>query len=96
MKGFLEGFLFRPQGEPMVYPYGFASKVSQFPYKFFWRESWHMRYMFYAAAFVVFPLYYQIDKKLTSPENKSLWREKRKHDREHHQAELEKKWEVRT
>ena len=95
MKGFLEGFLFRPQGEPMVYPYTAAAKVSQFPYRYVWREAWHLRYMVYACILIV-PIYWKIDKKLTSPENKAYWREKRKHDLEHHREELKKNWEVRT
>lgn len=96
MKGFLEGFLFRPQGEPMVYPCTMSAKISQFPWKYAWREAWHFRYLVYAGAFLVVPLFWQIDKKLTSPENKAYWREKRKHDVEHHHAEMKKKWEVRT
>jgi hypothetical protein len=96
MKGFMEGFLFRPQGEPMIYPYGLAAKFSQFPYRYVWKECWHFRYIAYSMAFVVFPIYWQIDKKLTGPENSAYWREKRKHDLEHHHAELKKKWEVRT
>lgn len=92
----MEGFLFRPQGKPMPYPVTISAKISQFPYRHYWHEAWIIRYFTYALMFGVFPLYWQIDKKLTSPENKALWREKRKHDLEHHKKELEKLWEVRT
>lgn len=92
----LEGTLIRPQGKRMIFPYTIAGKISQFPYRYTWNEAWHVRYMSYAFLLVVAPLYWKISKKLTSPENKAYWREKRKHDREHHQKELEKKWEIRT
>lgn len=96
MKGFLNGFLFRPQGKPMIFPYTTAAKWSQFPYRYVWHEAWVFRYWVYASVFFVIPLYWKLDKKLTSKENKALWREKRKKDAEHHRHELEKKWEVRT
>ena len=92
----MEGFLFRPQGGPMVYPYTMSARFSQFPWRYAWHEAWMVRYPIYAMVFVVFPLYWQIDKKLTSPENKKFWKEKRKHDFEHHRKEMEKIWEVRT
>lgn len=92
----MEGFLFRPQGKPMIFPYTVGSKISQFPWRLIWHEAWVARYFVYAAAFVVFPLYWKIDQKLTSKENKALWREKRKKDAEHHRHELEKQWEIRT
>lgn len=80
----------------MVYPYTMSAKISQFPWRYLWHESWQARYMVYATLFVVFPLAWKIDKKLTSPENKAYWREKRKHDYEHHYEECKKRWEVRT
>lgn len=96
MKGFLEGIVFRPQGKPMAYPYTMSAKLSQFPWRFLWHRSWTSRYFAYAVVFLVWPAYWQIDKVLTGPENKALWREKRKHDAEHHRKHLEKLWEVRT
>lgn len=80
----------------MAFPYTMAAKLSQFPYRFLWNESSALRYVTYAAIFVVGPLYWKMDQFLTSPENKALWKEKRAHDREHHRKELEKMWEVRT
>lgn len=80
----------------MVFPVTFGAKISQFPYRHYWHEVWIIRYVSYAAFFVMVPLYWQIDKKLTGPENKAFWREKRKHDAEHHRKEMEKIWEVRT
>lgn len=96
MKGFLEGLVFRPQGGPMAYPYTLGAKISQFPYRQVWHECWHVRYLAGAYFFIVLPLYYTLDKQLTSPANKALWKAKRQHDREHRQHELEKMWEVRT
>lgn len=96
MKGFLEGFLFRPQGKPQVFPVTLGAKLSQFPYRTYWHEAWVIRYLMYAVCFVTLPLYWQIDKSLTSPQNKALWREKRKHELEHLKKDMEKIWEVRT
>lgn len=93
---FLEGFLFRPQGKPMVYPYTLSAKISQFPYRQAWHYSWLVRYFTYSVVFVVFPLYWQIDKKLTGEANKKFWKEKRRADAEHHRHEMEKIWEIRT
>lgn len=95
MKG-LQGLLFRPQGQPMAFPYTFAAKVSQHPWRFAWHEAWIVRYLSYSYLFCVLPLGLWIDSKLTSPENKLLWKEKRKHDREHHAKEMAKLWEIRT
>ena len=80
----------------MAYPYTVSGRMSQFPYKYMWNEMWFARYLVFSAFFVVFPIYWQIDKKLTSPENKAYWRDKRKADIAHHWHEMEKKWEVRT
>lgn len=96
MSKFLEGFLFRPQGKPMVYPYTLSAKISHMPWKFIWNESIIFRYYCYGMIFVVTPLIYKINKKLTSPDNKKFWKEKRKHDAEHHRQHIEKLWEVRT
>lgn len=95
-KGFLEGFLFRPQGGPMDFPTTPAARISQFPYRHLWHRSWVIRYWLGTTLFIIVPVYWQIDKFITSPENKKLWKEKRKHDKEHHQKEMEKIWEVRT
>lgn len=80
----------------MVYPATVGAKISQFPYRHYWHNSWVIRYWAYSIVFVVVPLYWQIDKKLTSKENKALWREKRKHEVEHIKHEMAKIWEVRT
>lgn len=80
----------------MVFPYTTSAKLSQFPYRYYWHECWHLRFITYGVVFLLVPLYWKIDKKLTSPENKAYWREKRKADHEHHHAELVKKWEIRT
>lgn len=95
MKG-LEGLLFRPQGKPMAYPYTMAARFSQFPLRFAWNEAFVVRYFAYSYLLVVLPLGMWIDSKLTSPENKLLWKEKRKLDREHHEHEMAKVWEIRT
>ncbi|KAG9510137.1 Zinc finger protein, partial [Fragariocoptes setiger] len=92
---FLEGFLFRKQGAPMVYPVTFGAKMSQFPYKYYWQESYLARYFVYGVILYL-PIETYIHNKANSPENTALWREKRKHDREHHAQEMAKKWEVRT
>lgn len=80
----------------MAHPYGVAAKFSQFPWVFAFHESMPFRYGAYSFLFLVVPLYFMIDTKLTSPENKKFWKEKRKHDDEHHRHEMEKKWEIRT
>lgn len=79
----------------MVWPYTLSAKLSQYPYKYVWREAWNARFLVYSIAFMI-PILLKVDKTLTGPENKAYWREKRKHDREHHLEELKKKWEVRT
>lgn len=80
----------------MVYPYTTSAKMSQFPYRFLWHEAGLFRFWIYATVFLAVPIYWKIDKKLTGPENKALWKHKREHDLEHHRKELEKMWEVRT
>ena len=80
----------------MIYPYTVSARISQFPWRYAWHEAWHIRYMTASIFLVVLPLYWQIDKKLTSPENKAYWREKRRKDVEEHWHHMEKKWEVRT
>lgn len=96
MAKFLEGWLFRPQGAKMAYPISLAGKISQFPLKFIWHEAWMVRYFVYVNIFAVLPLYYNIDKVLTGPENTKLWTEKRQKDKEDHHHHMEKLWEVRT
>lgn len=92
---FLEGWLFRPQGQPMEFPYTYSAKLSQFPYKFYFRQSFMVRYFCYSFILMT-PLIYSIHKMANSPENTAFWREKRKHDDEHHKHEMEKLWEKRT
>lgn len=92
---FLEGWLFRPQGKPMDFPVTAAAKLSQYPYRFVWNEAWFARYFCYSSI-IMWAVYWQIDKKLTSKENKEFWAEKRKKDLEHHRHHLEKLWEVKT
>lgn len=96
MSKLLSEYLFRPQGQRMDWPMGVAAKIQQSPYRHFWHEAWMLRFFIYGNVLVVIPLYWQISKVLTGPENKKYWKEKRAHDREHHRKEMEKLWEVRT
>jgi len=80
----------------MVYPYTLAARISQYPYRHVWHESIHTRMLVYSALFFCLPVVYMINKRVTSPQNRAFWKEKRKHDAEHHRKELEKIWEVRT
>lgn len=80
----------------MAYPYGIAAKVSQFPYRFAWHESMFFRYGALSCVIFIYPLYFWIDSKLLSAENKKTWKEKRQRDDEHHRHLMEKKWEIRT
>lgn len=91
-----EGFFTRPQGGPMVFPYTSAAKISQFPWRYFYNECFYVRYSLAVFGLVVLPVFWKIDKALLSPENKALWREKRKSDRAAHWHHMEKNWEVRT
>lgn len=93
---FLEGWITRPQGGPMIYPSTFAARWSQFPWRHHWHRSLFFRYSAYTFMLIVIPMYWKIDKFTTSKENKALWQEKRKKDHHHWQEQCEKLWEVRT
>ena len=92
----MEGILFRPQGEPMVYPYTMAARISQFPWRHFWNESWFVRYGAGVSVFILLPIYLKINKFVNSPENEAMWREKKKQEAHDHHKHMEKLWEVRT
>lgn len=49
----------KPVGRPMKYPYTFSAKIAQFPYKFYWKNSWLARYWIYGMV-VSFPLFYKV------------------------------------
>lgn len=96
MSKFIKNFLIRPQGQPMIFPYTIGALIQHFPYRWVWNESGLVRYYMYGLGLVVFPLYYKISKKLTSPENKAIWKQKRKDEIEKHRKHCEHLWEVRT
>lgn len=50
MKGFLAGFLFRPQGKPMIYSHTYGAKLSRSPQQYVWYEAWVLRYLTYSAG----------------------------------------------
>lgn len=61
----------------MVYPYTYAAKLAQFPYKHYWNNVWVFKY--YCIAFVVcMPLFYKIQKMSFAPENVKKWQEIRR------------------
>lgn len=49
----------KPVGRPMKYPYTFSAKIAQFPYKFYYQNSWLARYWLFGIA-AAFPLFYKI------------------------------------
>lgn len=51
----------KPVGRPMKYPYTYSAKIAQFPYKFYWTNSWLARYWVYGVI-VSLPLFYKIHK----------------------------------
>lgn len=48
-------------GRPMKYPYTFSAKIAQFPYKFYWNNSWFYRYYVFGIILTT-PLIYKIHK----------------------------------
>lgn len=46
---------------PMKYPYTFAAKIAQFPYAYYFKYNWMVRYHIYAAI-VCLPIFYKIGK----------------------------------
>lgn len=51
----------KPVGRPMKYPYTYSAKIAQFPYKFYFQNSWLARYWVFGMV-AVFPLFYKIHK----------------------------------
>ncbi|KAL0121193.1 hypothetical protein PUN28_008697 [Cardiocondyla obscurior] len=62
-------------GEPvrhMKYPYTFAAKIAQFPYKYYYKHSWFFRY-YLVGVLASVPLFYKLQKLSYSPENVAKW-----------------------
>lgn len=51
----------KPPGRPMKYPYTHAARFAQFPYKFYWKNSWLVRYWMYSTI-ICLPIFYSIQK----------------------------------
>lgn len=51
----------KPAGRPMKYPYTYAAKLAQFPYKFYFKNSWAVRYWVYSSILCL-PIFYGIEK----------------------------------
>ena len=57
----LEATMADTPGRPMKFPYTFAAKVAQFPYKMYFTQQWIWKY--YAISLVISaPLFYKIQK----------------------------------
>ncbi|XP_043462020.1 uncharacterized protein LOC122498390 [Leptopilina heterotoma] len=58
----------------MKYPYTYSAKIAQFPYQYYFKHSWMIRYCCYAAI-VVAPIIYQFQKMSFAPANVKKWEE---------------------
>ncbi|XP_015920961.1 uncharacterized protein [Parasteatoda tepidariorum] len=67
----------------MKWPVTFAAQIQQFPYKWFWNNFWLPRFVVGAMA-VTFPFFLFIHKSVNTPENKAIWAEKHKKERQYH------------
>ncbi|XP_060536631.1 uncharacterized protein LOC132708357 [Cylas formicarius] len=72
-----------PISRPMKYPYTFSAKIAQFPWKFFAKHNWIVRY--YVFGFLsAFPVFVAVGRLANSPENVAKWAEIRRKEAEGH------------
>ncbi|XP_012285448.1 uncharacterized protein LOC105702446 [Orussus abietinus] len=70
-------------GRPMKYPYTYAAKIAQFPYRYHFNNSWLFKYHL-IACLVCFPIFLKIQNMSYSPENVAKWDEIRRKEFEGH------------
>jgi len=66
----------------MVFPYTMTARLAQFPFKWYWKNEWLMRYYAYAIVICI-PVFFWIQKKSYAPANVALWKEKARKEAEH-------------
>ncbi|XP_011172968.1 uncharacterized protein LOC105205316 [Solenopsis invicta] len=57
---------------PMKYPYTFTAKIAQFPYKYYYQQSWMFKYLLFGTILAL-PIFYKIQKLSYAPENVAKW-----------------------
>ncbi|XP_058790017.1 uncharacterized protein LOC131663564 [Phymastichus coffea] len=62
---------------PMKYPYTLSAKIAQFPFKYYYDNSWVFKYSAFAFILCI-PIFYKIQKMSYSPENVKKWQETRR------------------
>jgi len=68
----------------MKYPYTLGAQVRQFPYRFYWNNSWIFKYWCISTVLCT-PIFFWIQSKARTPENIKKWKEIRaKEAAEHH------------
>ncbi|KAG5887017.1 hypothetical protein JTB14_018395 [Gonioctena quinquepunctata] len=73
---------------PMKYPYTFSAKIAQFPYRYYYDNSWTYRYYIFALA-ASMPVFMYISKLANSSENKAKWAEIRRKDEEEYRHKFD-------
>ncbi|KAH1009644.1 uncharacterized protein LOC109545434 [Dendroctonus ponderosae] len=65
----------------MKFPYTFSAQIAQFPYKFYYKNNWIVRTYPWGFALAL-PIFWYMDRKVNSKENKAKWREIRRKEKE--------------
>ncbi|CAH1375833.1 unnamed protein product [Tenebrio molitor] len=62
---------------PMKYPYTWAAKIAQFPFKFYFENNWVWRY-YPVGCLLSVPVFMYLSRLSNSPANKAKWAEIRR------------------
>merc|ERR1712002_752567 len=62
-------------GRMMKYPYTFSAKVAQFPFAYYMKNQWMLKYYFIGLGLCV-PVFNWIQKQACSPANVEKWSKK--------------------
>lgn len=65
----------------MIYPYTMAAKIVQFPYKYYWENSWSFKHVI-IAYFVCLPVFYKLEKLSYAPSNVERFNKSKQKDLE--------------
>ncbi|KAK7069762.1 hypothetical protein SK128_027010 [Halocaridina rubra] len=65
-------------GRMMKYPYTFTAKLAQFPFQYYLKNQWYLKYYF-IGVFLCIPVFSKIQGLARSPENLKKWAEKKAH-----------------